>query len=90
MFKRWIAKIKVKRLLKGLKRNAEEISIAAYYLKTSGAFKQILNSDAEVFPKSLLLEGREVELEVAEACEKLARKYRELIEAVEDFIKTYS
>jgi len=88
----WFKKRLVDKWIKELKANIEGMRKMSRDYREMGGFKEVAETiekfGAEnVIPKPLLEGGRKAELEFADACERLANCYSELLEIIEKAVK---
>lgn len=88
MFK-WIENRMIKKWIKELEVNIQGMRKMANDYREEGGFKEVAETLAEagasdVLPKKLLEDGRVAELAFADACERLAQCYENLLMAVKE------
>lgn len=88
MFK-WIENKLIKKWIKELEVNIQGMRKMANDYREQGGFKEVAETLAkagavELLPKKLIDEGRVAELAFADACERLAQCYENLLMAVKE------
>jgi len=90
----WIKKQIVKRWEKELKANIDGMRKMAQGYREQGGFKEIAEmikkageEFSKVFPEELLKEGRELELQFADICERLADVYEKLFNIIHEILE---
>lgn len=88
MFK-WVENRLIKRWIKELETNINGMRKMANDYREHGGFKEVAETlasegAAELIPQKLLEDGREAELNFAEACSRLAQCYENLLMAVKE------
>ena len=88
MFERFVAK----RLIKELEANVNGLRRMGRDYVEQGGFKEIAElteklKAGDVFPKGLIEEGRQIELQFADVCNRLADCYQKLLDFVKETIE---
>lgn len=86
---RWLNRRLIKKWIKELEINIEGMRKMADDYREHGGFKEVAETLAsegavELIPQKLLNDGREAELNFAEACSRLAQCYENLLMAVKE------
>ncbi len=85
----WIQKKLAKKWIDELEKNVEGMRKMADAYRNEGGFKEVAETlktahAEELLPKQLLEEGRQAELAFANACEKLAQSYENLLMKIKE------